>query len=308
MTAKTHPPLEPGHDDPGWPSKRRVTLAGAAVNLVLAAGKILFGWIGNSQALVADGVHSLSDLISDALVLVAARLGSRKADHNHPYGHGRIETAATGAMGILLLAVAGGFIVDASGRLLEPERLPTPGLVALAAAVASVLVKEALFHYTRRVARRVESPLIAANAWHHRSDALSSLVVIGGIVGAMLGAPWLDAVAAILVAGMIGRMGWDFGSDALRELVDTGLETHETQALRRRILAVPGVLGERQLRSRRMGPRVLVDVHILVDGGISLREAHRIAQDVRRRLLNHDDAVSDVVVSVEPADRPGADR
>ncbi len=291
-----------GSVGPDWSAKRRATLTGAIVNLLLAVAKVLFGWLGNSQALVADGVHSLSDLVSDALVLAAARVGSRKADHDHPYGHGRIETAASGAMGVLLLAVAGGFIIDVSSRLLEPEHLPAPGLLALATAIASVIAKEALFRYTRRVARTVRSPLIDANAWHHRSDALSSLVVIGGICGALLGAPWLDAVAAILVAGMIGRMGWDFLWKSLQELVDTGLDREETADLRRRILAVGGVRGERQLRSRRMGARVLVDVHILVDGDISLREAHAIAQEVKRHLLEHEDDVADVVVSVEPAD------
>jgi cation diffusion facilitator family transporter len=286
-----------------WETKRRVTLVGAVVNLVLSIGKILFGWIGHSQALVADGVHSLSDLVSDGLVLVAARYGSQQADHNHPYGHARIETVATGAVGVLLLAVAVGFIVDASGRLLDPDALLTPGWLTLGAAVVSVIAKEALFHYTRRAARRVKSPLIDANAWHHRSDALSSLVVIGGISGALLGAPWLDAVAAILVAGMIGRMGWDFGWKALQELVDTGLDQRQTDELRERIMAVDGVLGQHQLRTRRMGPRILVDVHIQVDGNSSLREAHQIAQEVRRVLLEHEDEVRDVVVSVEPADQ-----
>ena len=225
------------------------------------------------------------------------------ADSNHPYGHARIETVASGVIGALLLAVAIGFVVSASGRLLNPDELPTPSWITLWPAVIAVIVKEALFHYTRRAARRVKSALIDANAWHHRSDALSSVVVIGGIGGALLGAPWLDALAAILVAGMIGHMGWNFVWKSLQELVDTGLGEEEIRELRERIMSVDGVLSHHQLRTRRMGPRILVDVHIQVDGESNVREAHGIAQEVRRSLLEHGDDVRDVMVSVEPGDR-----
>lgn len=286
-----------------WSIKRRVTLVGAMINVALMVAKVLVGWLGNSQALVADGVHSLSDLMSDVLVLGASRVGSQQADSNHPYGHARIETVATGVIGALLLAVAIGFVVSASGRLLNPDELPTPSWITLWPAVIAVIVKEALFHYTRRAARRVKSALIDANAWHHRSDALSSVVVIGGIGGALLGAPWLDALAAILVAGMIGHMGWNFVWKSLQELVDTGLGEEEIRELRERIMSVDGVLSHHQLRTRRMGPRILVDVHIQVDGESNLREAHGIAQEVRRSLLEHGDDVRDVMVSVEPGDR-----
>lgn len=289
--------------DPDWAIKRRVTLVGAVTNVVLSAAKVLVGWLGNSQALVVDGVHSLSDLLSDALVLGASRAGSLQADLNHPYGHARIETLATGLIGALLLLVAAGFVFSASGRLLDPGSLPTPSWITLWPAVISVVVKEALFHYTRRSAKRVQSALIDANAWHHRSDALSSLVVIGGIAGALLGAPWLDALAAILVAGLIGVTGWNFFWESVRELVDTGLDEEEVRELRARIMSVPGVLSHHQLRTRRMGHRILVDVHIQVDGDSTLREGHRIAQEVRRRLLEHEDDVRDVVVSVEPIDQ-----
>ncbi len=287
--------------DGHWSAKRRATLIGAAVNLLLAAGKILFGVIGNSQALVADGVHSLSDLLSDGVVLAAARYGSQGADHDHPYGHARIETVATVAIGLLLLAVAAGFVLDAGSRLLQPETLLHPGWLALAAAILSVLLKEVLFRYTRQIARRTGSALILANAWHHRSDALSSLVVIGGILGALLGAVWLDAIAAILVAAMIGRMGWDFVWTGTRELVDTGLGPEMLDALGRQILEVPGVEGYRQLRSRQMGPQILLDVHVRVDGDLRLEEASRITADVRRRLLAANPDVVDVLVIPEPS-------
>ncbi|MCC5811403.1 MAG: cation transporter [Ectothiorhodospiraceae bacterium] len=287
-------------DEGDWRSKRRVTLIGAAVNLVLSIGKIAFGLLGHSQALVADGVHSLSDLVSDGIVLAAARYGSQKADHDHPYGHARIETVATVAIGLLLLLVAAGFVLDAGSRLLQPETLPHPGWLALIAAVVSVLLKELLFRYTRLVARQTGSALILANAWHHRSDALSSLVVIGGIAGALLGAVWLDAVAAILVAAMIGRMGWDFVWSGTRELVDTGLEQEQLKELGAQILAVPGVKNYRQLRSRRMGPQVLLDVHVQLQGQLSLAEASSISERVRNRLLALNPDVVDVLVIPEP--------
>jgi cation diffusion facilitator family transporter len=279
--------------------KQRVTIVGAAVNIALAAGKVVFGLIGQSQALIVDGVHSLSDLLSDGIVLAAARVGSRGPDSDHPYGHARIETAATIGIGLLLLAVAAGFAYDAAQRLLEPDRLWTPGWIALIAAVVSVLAKEALYHYTVRAGKLTRSPLIEANAWHHRSDALSSIVVVVGISGAMAGAFWFDALAAIVVAAMVGMVGWRFVWNAVRELVDTGLDPSELQALRAQIASVGGVRAYHGLRTRRMGADVLVDVHVLVDQRISVSEGHRIADEVRARLIRGIDDVTEVLVHVD---------
>jgi cation diffusion facilitator family transporter len=279
--------------------KQRVTLVGAAVNILLAIGKIIAGVVGHSQALIVDGVHSISDLLSDGLVLFAASIGSKQADEDHPYGHARIETAATVGIGVLLIAVAIGFVYDASQRLLEPERLLIPGWIALVAAVASVAVKEALYHYTLHVGREVRSALIQANAWHHRSDALSSVVVIGGVIGGMAGQPWLDAVAAIVVALMVGYVGVRFAWNALRELVDTGLDVDELEELSARIDAVKEVRGHHGLRTRRMGGDVLVDVHIIVDDRVSVSEGHNIAGEVRRRLIENMPDVTDVMVYVD---------
>jgi cation diffusion facilitator family transporter len=279
--------------------KQRVTIVGAVVNVVLAAGKVVFGVIGQSQALIVDGVHSLSDLLSDGIVLAAARFGSQGPDSDHPYGHARIETAATIGIGALLLAVAAGFAYDAVQRLLEPERLWTPGWIALVAAIVSVLAKEALYHYTMRAGKRARSPLIEANAWHHRSDALSSIVVVIGVIGAMAGAFWFDALAAIVVAAMVGMVGWRFAWHAVRELVDTGLEPAELEALRAQIASVGGVRAHHGLRTRRMGADVLVDVHVLVDPRISVSEGHRIADEVRERLIRSIDDVTEVLVHVD---------
>ncbi|NBB93156.1 MAG: cation diffusion facilitator family transporter [Gammaproteobacteria bacterium] len=287
--------------DQYWPDKRRVTIVGAIWNLILAVGKIAAGIVGQSQALIVDGIHSLSDMVSDAVVLVAARWSAIEADHNHPYGHGRIETVATAIVGVLLLAVAIGFIVDAVLRLLEPERLMRPSWLALWAAAVSVGIKEILFWYTRRVAQHARSNLIMANAWHHRSDALSSVVVIAGVVGAMGGLLWLDAIAAILVAGTVAVMGGRFAFNSLVELVDTAVPPRRQKELAGIIMAVDGVHDFRNLRTRMMGGQVVMDVCVLLDPQLSLAEADRLAAEVRRGLLDGSTEVSDAVVSVAPA-------
>lgn len=280
-------------------AKTRVTLLGAVINLLLAAGKAAVGVLGQSQALVADAVHSLSDLVSDVLVLVASRLGSRDADSDHPYGHARFETVATVAIGLLLLAAAAGFVYDAIMRLMNPQRLLIPDWIVLPAALLSVASKEGLYRYTLQVARRVRSPLIEANAWHHRSDALSSAVVIVGVAGALAGVVWFDALATIIVAVMVGAVGGRFVGQALRELVDAGADADQLEVLRQTIESVPGVLAHHELRTRLMGGQVLVDVHILVDRWLSVSEGHRIAEEVRYRLLQHVPSTMSVLVHVD---------
>lgn len=286
--------------DQYWPDKRRVTVVGAVWNFILAVGKIAAGILGQSQALVVDGFHSFSDMVSDGVVLVAARWSAIEADHNHQYGHGRIETVATAVVGVILLAIAIGFIVDAVLRLLEPERLMRPGWLALGAAAASVLVKEVLFWYTRHVARHSRSKLIMANAWHHRSDALSSVVVIIGVVGAMGGLLWLDAMAAILVAATVGVMGARFAYDSLVELVDTAVPSSEQRQLGEIILSVDQVEDFTNLRTRLMGGQIVMDVCILLDPQLSLDEANRVAATVRGELMRRASEVTDATVSVAP--------
>ena len=282
---------------------RQVTVLGAVGNVLLSVGKLVLGVIGNSQALVADGVHSLSDLLSDALVLVASKQASREADADHPYGHARFETVATVGVGVLLLAVAVGIGWDAIRRLMQPEILLSPGLLALGAALASILLKEALYRYTMVVARRVRSRLLEANAWHHRTDAISSVVVVLGVGGAMAGMPYLDAIAAIVVAAMVGKVGWDLGVQALRELVDTALDAERVAAIRDTILAVDGVKDLHLLKTRRMGSDALVDVHILLqDPELSVSEGHQISETVRARVIREVDEVAEVMVHIDPED------
>lgn len=279
---------------------RKVTLIGSLVDLLLGVAKIIIGWLAHSQALIADGLHSLSDLATDFVVLYAAKHSHREADEDHPYGHGRIETLATVGLGLSLIAVAAGIGYDAMQRLNEPERLLAPGLLALAVAVISVVSKEIIYQYTRNAARRLRSNMLMANAWHSRSDAISSIVVIIGLVGAMMGHAYLDAVAAIAVAAMIAKIGFDLVRASSRELIDTALEPEVIDNIRNEVLGVDGVRALHTLRSRRSGSDALVDLHLQVDPRISVSEGHQIGDTVRRRLLERIEEVTDVTVHIDP--------
>ena len=282
---------------------RRVTLVGSAVDLMLGIIKITGGWLSHSQALIADGVHSLSDLATDVLVLYAAKHAHAEADEDHPYGHARIETAATVGLGVALLFVSIGIVYDAVGALLNPEALVVPEAWAMGLAAISVISKEAVYHYSMRYARRLNSDLLRANAWHSRSDAISSVVVIIGVGGALLGYTYLDAVAALLVAIMIGKVGFDVAKSSVSELIDTGLDTDQLEDLRDTIQSVDGVENLHLLRTRRMAGRVLVDVHlILSDPRVSVSEGHQISETVRSVLMGRSENIADVTVHIDPED------
>ncbi len=281
---------------------RRVTLVGAEVNLVLSAAKIYLGVVGRSEALIVDGVHSISDLLSDALVYVAAQHAAQQADAEHPYGHGRFETVATLGLAILLVLVALGIGWDALARMFSPTRLMAPTDWALWGALASIFCKEALYHYTASAARRLGSKMLRANAWHHRSDAISSVVVLAGIAGTMAGLPYLDAVAALLVGVMIAQIGWQLGWGAIQELVDAGLEKDRLSAIRTTILAVGGVRSLHTLRTRRLGGHACADVHVQVEPWLSVSEGHQIAVLVEQRLKHEIDEIEDVTVHIDPED------
>jgi cation diffusion facilitator family transporter len=258
--------------------------------------------MAQSQALVADGIHSLSDLLSDALVYWAAHHAHHGPDEKHPYGHGRFETAATLGLGALLILVGAGIAWDAIDRLFTPERLTMPGMLALVVATASILSKELLYHYTVRVARQVHSEMLKANAWHHRSDAVSSIVVLVGVGGTMAGLPYLDAIAAVGVALMVAKIGWELGQTAFHELVDAGLEEERLEKIRDTIRAIGGVEDIHMLRTRRMGGQASVDVHVLVEPKISVSEGHMISQTVIETLQDEFQEVSDVTVHIDPED------
>ena len=281
---------------------KKVTLVGAAINLFLAFIKILVGYIAQSQSLIADGVHSLSDLISDALVLVAARHSHREADEDHPYGHGRFETVVTVVLGLILIVVACGITVDAFRRMFEPDALMHPGFMALIVAAISIAANEFLYFYTIRVGRKFKSNMLKANAWHHRTDSISSVIVLIGVGGTMLGYQYLDAIAAIGVAAMIIKIGWDLCVQSVKELVDTALEPETVEAINTSIMDVDGVQELHSLRTRRMGSEGLVDVHVIVDPKVSVSEGHYIGEKVREKLIEQIDDVSDVMVHVDAED------
>ena len=292
--------LPPETSDPArYRESQNVTWVSVVVNLVLTVGQIFIGLMANAQSLVADGFHSLSDLVADFMVLLANYHSRHPADESHPYGHHRIETAASLALGLLLAATGAAILWSAGVRLQHLDEVPPVASIALWAALAALLAKEGLFRYMLAVAERLRSPMLVANAWHARSDAASSLVVAVGLGGALLGYRFLDPVAAIIVGFMILRMGLKFTYDAIRELVDTALSDDEVERIRTTLRDTSGVLGLHELRTRRMAHQVLADAHIQVDARISVSEGHRIAETARKRVLMKHPEVLDVLVHVD---------
>ena len=278
----------------------RITWWGVAVNLFLAVIKTVGGIVGQSQALLADGIHSISDLASDGMVLLAAKHAGEEADEDHPYGHGRFETVVTVILGIFLIIVAGGIAYDAIIRLQHPEDIMVPATFTLAIAVISILANEVLFHATKAVAHKIRSPMLEANAWHHRSDAVSSIVVLIGIGAAFFGYPLVDAVAAILVALMIAKIGLDLSKQGMEELVDTALDADTVEQVREAILSIDDVRHMHMLRSRRMGHNALIDVHIQVSPKLSVSEGHHIAETVEKTIIDRFEEINDVTVHIDP--------
>lgn len=279
---------------------RKVTLIGSVLDFVLGIVKILVGWLANSQALIADGIHSFSDLLTDFMVLYAARHSHQAADETHPYGHGRIETVATVSLGLVLTGIGIGIAYSAVQRLNEPDVLLEFSVVAALVAVVSIVSKEWIYRYTMAAARRLRSEMLMANAWHSRSDAFSSIVVLIGIAGVMLGHAYLDAVAAVIVAAMISKIGFDLVRSSTQELIDSALEPDKVSAIRDHIHAVNGVRSAHTLRTRKSAGNAFVDVHIQVDPRLSVSEGHQIADAVRQRLLEQIDEVTDVTIHIDP--------
>lgn len=281
---------------------RRITWISVGVNVCLTLMQATIGIAAHSQSLIADALHTFSDIVADGFVLYANRHSATPADADHPYGHGRYETAASLVLGLVLMATGIGILLAAAGRLQNIAAAPPVGTVAIWAALVTLVGKEGLFRYMLAVAERLRSPMLVANAWHARADALSSLVVAAGIGGALLGFNFADGVAAIIVGAMIVKAGAGFAWEALRELIDTGLSTEEVQAIRRTLAETPGVVDLHELRTRRMAHEALVDAHIRVAARISVSEGHRIAESARRRVLAAHPQVLDVLVHVDAED------
>jgi cation diffusion facilitator family transporter len=279
---------------------RRATILSVVINVLLSVGKIAAGMLGNSAAMLADGIHSASDLVTDGVVLVAMRIARQGADEDHPYGHGKYETLATLFVSVALLAVAVGIAMDAWGRLSDPDLTP-PTSLALWAAVISILAKEAIFQYTIRLGKRHNAKALIANAWHHRSDAVSSIAALIGIGGAMAGHPILDPLAAVVVALILAKVGLDLFREALQDLTDSkdAIDEEVQRKIANLVHAVPGVISAHLLNPRGLGPDIRVDVHVVVDGFLSVSEGHQIAEKVRLHLLAEVDAVTDVLVHID---------
>lgn len=272
------------------------------VNVGLSVLQIIVGAVAHSHSLLVDGFHSLSDLLSDILVLFVARHSARAADDNHPYGHARLETLATLILGVMLLAIGGGFLYSAAERAMSVESAPPVEMMALYVALLALVAKEWLFRYMLRVAKQAHSAMLVANAWHSRSDAASSLVVAIGIGGSLMGFVYADLLAAAIVGALIVKMGWQFSRSALEELIDKGANAEEITAIRQVITETSGVIGLHDLRTRRMADRILVDAHVLVSPRISVSEGHRIAEQVRRRVRTQCPEVLDMLVHIDPED------
>jgi len=292
--------FEPAHPE-RFAAAKKSTWISIFINLLLTLLQVAAGYFGRSQSLMADGLHSLSDLLADIMVLFANRHGNRHADADHPYGHARIETAATLILGVALAGLGVALLIAAGMRLQHPTQVQTVQPFTFWIALIALAAKEGMFRYMLAVAKRVRSQMLIANAWHARSDAASSLVVVVGIAGNLMGYTFLDLVAAAVVGVMIAHMGGKFALEALSELIDTGLSAEEVAAIRATLLATPGVRSLHELRTRKMADNALVDAHIIVDSKISVSEGHYIAESARQAVLRQHH-VMDVMVHIDPED------
>jgi cation diffusion facilitator family transporter len=284
----------------------RSTWISIAVNAALAATQVLVGIASRSQGLIADGIHSLSDLVSDFIVLFAGHHSKKGADEDHPYGHRRFETAASLALGMLLLGVAVGMLWSAFRKLELPETVARVHVAALWVAMGALAAKEILFRHMLAVATRVKSGMLVANAWHARADAASSLVVGIGILGNLAGYPILDPIAALIVGFLVAKMGWSFGWHALHDLMDRSADAIEVAAIRKTLLETPGVSNVHDLHTRKMGDLIVVDAHLEVDATITVEAGHDIAVAARTRVLQRH-RVLNLMTHIDPLHRPDLD-
>lgn len=278
---------------------QRSTWISVWVNLFLASAQVAIGVFARSQALIADGLHSLSDLVADGVVLFAARHSHAEADAEHPYGHARFETAASLAIGMILLATGVGMVWTAGVKLHDGQNLDAVHPLALVVALITLVAKEGLFRYMRRIGERLKSSMLIANAWHARADAASSLVVAVGITANLLGYHSMDAVAAVIVGFMIVKAGWGFSVDAFHSLTDHALDPEEIARIHGTARAVDGVLDVHNLRTRRMGDWAVIDMHVEVDTHLSVSEGHYIAEQIAAQ-VKAAHRVAECTVHIDP--------
>ena len=284
----------------------KVTLVGSLGNLVLLAFKFVAGIVGHSAAMVADAVHSLSDFITDLIVLVFVRIGAKPQDAGHDYGHGKFETLATLFVALALVGAAIGIIVSGAVKFahwLQGETLQMPGTLALWAALLSILVKEVLYRYTAAAGKRLDSPAVVANAWHHRSDALSSIGAAVGIGGALLlGQKWavLDPLASIVVGAMLVKVAWELLKVSTGELTDSSLPEEMEKEIEELICSFPQVSEPHNLRTRRIGNRIAIEAHVRMDGDLNLRDAHDVITDMEHKIRERFGPATLVTIHMEP--------
>jgi cation diffusion facilitator family transporter len=306
MRRRTAPPpirpsMIPSPDTQRQAAGRHSTLVSVWVNIALTLVQIAIGIVAHSQALVADAIHSLSDLVSDGVVLAAGKHSQKAPDADHQYGHLRFETAASLILGALLLAVGLGMLWTAFTRLENPSAIPKVHAIALLVALLALCSKEWLFRYMLRVAKRVRSSMLVANAWHARSDAASSLVVAVGIIANLSGFPLADPLAALIVGIMVGRMGWKFFFAAFNDLMDRAVDLETESRIRSHILATPGVQGIHALKTRKMGDMIWVEVDLEMDARLTIAQGHAIAEAARAQVMQHE-PVLDVMTHFDPVD------
>lgn len=282
---------------------KKSTLVSVAVNILLSLFQITVGVFSGSQGLIADGIHSLSDLVADFVVLIASIKSRQLPDSDHHYGHWRYENGASMILGALLFLVGVGMLWSAVGKVLHPETVPVVHVIALWVALGALAAKELLFRYMLAVATRIKSSLLIANAWHARSDAASSLVVATGIIGNLMGHPYCDPIAALIVGVLVARMGYTFAFNALHDLMDRSVDPVTEHAIRETLLVTPGVAGLHDLKTRKSGDLILVDVHIEVPGELSVIAGHDIAVDAHNRVLTRHNVLN-VMIHIDPCE-PG---
>lgn len=281
---------------------KKVTILGGIGDFILGVLKIIIGIIFHSHALVVDGIHSFTDVVSDVFVVIIAKKSHEGPDKEHPYGHERFETLGSVVLGSLLIATAGALVYDSTLNLLKGEKGQIPGWPTIVMAFISLLGKEFLFQYTYRAGERLNSSLIKANAWHSRTDAFSSLVVFIGLIFTLFGHVWVDALAAIIVSFIIAKVGWTFVKESIVELADTSASEEENKKIKEAILEVEGVKSCHALRTRKMGSNTLVDVNIEVDLYLTASEAHEIASWTVKVLKDRFSDIKDVTVHTDVED------
>ena len=281
---------------------KKLSAVGIFGNVALAAFKLLAGIFGKSGAMVSDAVHSLSDVFATFIAYIGVRLSKRKEDEEHPYGHERLECVASLALGLILAGTGIGIGYSGVRKLIEPEALEIPTLLPLIAAVVSILVKEGMYHYTMHYAKKLDSQAFKADAWHHRSDAISSVGSFIGIGLAKLGFPVMDPIASLLICLLILKVAYDICREAINKMLDTSVSSESVKSIRSFVEAQPGVMGVDLLHTRQFGNKIYVDLEISVRRDISLVDAHAIAEDVHRALEQQFPSIKHVMIHVNPAE------